>query len=419
MTGRQADAVAGDEHLIVRHGLDRDPDRALEHAQLPAARAEAADAPVECVLEGARPGRPDHPGSLRLAHRFHGSIPFHEVEIIQSQGGTHHEIEGPHRCGWVMSVTSRRPLSLNHLRAFEAVARTLSFNAAADELSVTQSAVSRQIKSLEDELGSRLFQRGTRHVRVSPDGAVLLKAVEPLLGRLDVAVKQIRRGRTRRYVAVSTFASFGSLWLLPKIEGFQRAHADIDIRVFANDALADLDDPELDLALRYCLAEDAGAGAVRLFGEAVTPVVSRGFWARVQEGAEPPLGDPRDLVHHTFIEQEDLLSSLSTLEWRHWLELRGLGDLQPRRWISLSYTYQQVQAALAGQGVALARVPMVVDALARGELVEPFGAEGRLLGKRAYWRVAGKVASSRPEVEAFRAWVDAEAAATRLAIGDG
>lgn len=317
-----------------------------------------------------------------------------------------------------MSPIRRRPLSTNHLRAFEAVARTLSFNAAADELSVTQSAVSRQIKSLEEELGTRLFQRGTRHVRLSADGAVLVRAVEPLLARLDVAVKQIRRGRTRRHVSVSTFASFGSLWLLPKIEAFQRTHADIDIRVFANDALADLDDPELDLALRYCLAEDAGPGAVRLFGEMVTPVVSRAYWARVQAGDEPPLARPRDLAHHTFIEQEDALSVRSALEWRHWLEAHGEVDLQPRRWMSLSYTYQQVQAALGGQGVALARVPMVVDALARGELVEPFGTEARLRSVRAYWRVAGRGATPRPEVEAFSAWVDAEAATTRAATGD-
>jgi LysR family glycine cleavage system transcriptional activator len=317
-----------------------------------------------------------------------------------------------------MSATSRRPLALANLRAFEAVARTSGFHAAADELALTQSAVSRQIKSLEDELGAKVFQRGTRHVRLTGDGALLLRAVEPALARLDAAVKQIRRGRSRRHVSVSTFASFGSLWLLPRIEVFQRQHAEIDIRVSANDALSDLDDPELDVALRCCLPADAGPGAVRLFGETVTPVVSRGYWERVQDGREPPLRAPRDLARHTCIEQEDALSGVSGLEWRHWLDAQGETEVQPRRWMALTYTYQQVQAALAGHGVALARVSMVVDALARGELLEPFGAEARLRSDRAYWRVAGRAASARPEVEAFVAWVDAEAAVTRAAIGD-
>ena len=110
-------------------------------------------------------------------------------------------------------MTSRRPLSLTNLRAFEAVARLLSFGAAAEELHLTQSAISRQIKSLEDELGAALFVRGTRSVQISPDGQTLLRAVEPWLAKLDGSVQQIRRSRSRRRVSVATFASFGSLWL--------------------------------------------------------------------------------------------------------------------------------------------------------------------------------------------------------------
>ena len=121
-----------------------------------------------------------------------------------------------------MSARSRRPLSLTNLRAFEAVARTLNFGGAAEELHVTQSAVSRQIKGLEDELGAQLFTRGTRHVQITPDGQTLLRAVEPLLAKLDTSVQHIRRSRSRRRVSVTTFASFGSLWLLPRIEAFQR-----------------------------------------------------------------------------------------------------------------------------------------------------------------------------------------------------
>src|SRR6187455_1356283 len=110
-----------------------------------------------------------------------------------------------------MSVRSRRPLSLTNLRAFEAVARTLNFGVAAEELHLTQSAVSRQIKGLEDELGAPLFNRGTRSVELTGDGQVLLRAVAPSLDRLDTAVRQIRTSRGRRRVTVNTFASFVSL----------------------------------------------------------------------------------------------------------------------------------------------------------------------------------------------------------------
>ena len=136
-----------------------------------------------------------------------------------------------------MSGASRRTLSLGNLRAFEAVARRLSFSEAAQELFVTQSAVRRQIKGLEDELGAPLFVRGTRHVEMTQSGQILLRAVEASLPRIDASVRQIRQTRSRKRVSVTTFASFGSLWLLPRIEAFQRQHPDIDIRVSATDEI--------------------------------------------------------------------------------------------------------------------------------------------------------------------------------------
>jgi LysR family glycine cleavage system transcriptional activator len=187
-----------------------------------------------------------------------------------------------------MNNRSRRPLSLTNLRAFEAVARTLSFGAAAGELHVTQSAVSRQIKGLEDELGAQLFVRGTRHVQIAPDAQALLRTVEPLLSRLDQSVQQIRRARSRQRVSVTTFASFGSLWLLPRIEAFQRSFPAVDVRVSAHDALADLDDPELDLAVRYCSPSQVGAGGLHLFDETLTPVVSRGLWEQISHRSPLP-----------------------------------------------------------------------------------------------------------------------------------
>jgi LysR family glycine cleavage system transcriptional activator len=317
-----------------------------------------------------------------------------------------------------MNVRSRRPLSLSNLRAFEAVARLLSFGAAAEELHLTQSAISRQIKSLEDELGAPLFLRGTRHVQMAPDGSILLRAVEPWLGKLDTSVQQIRRSRSRRRVSVTTFASFGSLWLLPRIEAFQRQHPDIDIRVSAHDAMADLDDPELDLALRYCSPGQVPGGGVHLFGETLTPVVSRALWEQIRQGHAPPLAKPSDLAQHTLAEEDDDRPSTEYLSWRHWLATQGEAGLQPRRWLYLNFTYQQVQAALAGHGIALARVPLVFEALQRGELVEPFGLAGRIGSPFSYWMIVARASRARSEVMQFCAWVEAEAAATHAAIGE-
>jgi LysR family transcriptional regulator, glycine cleavage system transcriptional activator len=319
-----------------------------------------------------------------------------------------------------MSSRSRhRPLSLGNLRAFEAVARRLSFSAAAEELFVTQSAVSRQIKGLEDELGAPLLVRGTRHVELTQSGRVLLQAVEASLSRIDAGVRHIRQTRSRKRVSVTTFASFGSLWLLPRIEAFQREHPDIDIRVSAIDAITELDDPELDLALRYCRPAQAPVGATRLFGEILTPVVSRSLAEQIGRGQAPPLRHPADLAQHTLAEEDDTKTSTGYLSWRRWLTLHDQPGLQPRRWLYLNFTYQQVQAALAGHGVALARVALVFDALQRGELVEPFGAGGRIESPFMYWLVVAPASRARPEVIQFSEWVLEHASLTRQAIGEG
>ncbi len=317
-----------------------------------------------------------------------------------------------------MSSGSRRPLSLGNLRAFEAVARRLNFSEAAEQLFVTQSAISRQIKSLEEELGAALFVRGTRHVEMTQSGQMLLRAVEAGLPKIDASVRQIRAARSRKRVSVTTFASFGSLWLLPRIEAFQRDHPDIDIRVSAADAIADLDDPELDLALRYCSPAQAPAGAIRMFGEVLTPVVSRSLAEQIRRGEAPPLSRPADLAQHTLAEEDDTKTSTEYLSWRRWLSLHGQPALQPKRWLYLNFTYQQVQAALAGHGVALARIALVFEALQRGELVEPFGAEGRMDSPYLYWLVIAPGSRARPEVGEFCDWVLAQAADTRRTVGE-
>jgi LysR family transcriptional regulator, glycine cleavage system transcriptional activator len=317
-----------------------------------------------------------------------------------------------------MNTSRHRPLSVGPLRAFEAVARRLSFRAAAEELFLTQSAISRQIQALEEEVGAVLFLRGTRHVALTSEGSVLLRAVAPALSQLDAGVRQIRQARGRRSVSVTTFASFASLWLLPRIEAYQRLNPDLDIRVSANDSLVDMDEGDIDLALRYCSAERAPAGAERLFGEAVTPAASPWLVEQAARGDAPRLREAADLAQHALAEEDDHRPSGVLLSWRHWLAAQGLATLQPRRWIYLNFTYQQVQAALAGQALTLARLPLVAETLARGELVEPFGPAARLALPTVYWMAGSPQGVQRPEVQQFMHWVREQATATRRAIGE-
>jgi LysR family transcriptional regulator, glycine cleavage system transcriptional activator len=313
-----------------------------------------------------------------------------------------------------MNRPAHRPLAVGPLRAFEAVARRSSFSAAADELHLTQPAISRQIKGLEDELGAPLFLRGTRSVELTIAGTQLLRGVLPLLNRLDSTVRQIRSARGRRHVSITTFASFASLWLLPRLASFEREHPDIDIRISASDTMADLDDPDVDLALRYCHPEAAPTGATRLFGEVVTPAVGRGLAEQAARGLAPPLAVPADLARHTLLEEDDHRPSAEFLGWRHWLRVHGVAQLEPARWMLLNFTYQQVQAALSGQGVALGRLPLVADALERGELVEPFGSTHRLVSPFAYWMIeCQRGAALRPEVTLFARWLVTQAERTR------
>lgn len=315
-----------------------------------------------------------------------------------------------------MSTLRHRPLPLGNLRAFAAVAKRLNFSAAAEALHITQSAISRQIKTLEDDLGATLFIRGTRHVELTPEGAALLRSVGPWLDRLDASVRQIREKRSRRRVSVTTFASFASLWLLPRLAAFQRLWPDIDIRVSTQDNVVELDDPEQDVALRYARPEHAPSIAVEMFGERLAPVISRRAWEDTCSGAAPALASVADLSQHTLAEESDGLPSFEFVSWRYWLDRNGQPGLQPRRWLYLNYTYQQVQTALAGEGIALARIALVTDALQRGELVEPFGEAGRLETPYRHWLVPLSSGAGRPEVQEFCAWALEQAALTRAAL---
>ena len=204
-----------------------------------------------------------------------------------------------------------RATSAGQLRAFEAVARHLNFRAASEELALTQSAVSRQIQALE-EVGASLFLRHTRAVELTNAGAQLLRAALPSLERIDSAVRIIRQSAGRKSVAISTWASFASMWLIPRLEMFQRAHPDIDIRIDATDVAVDMETTDVDLALRYSAPGQLPSHAVRLFGEQLTPVASP--WL-IESGAR--IKKPIDLAQHALVEASDTHRT-QHMEWLTW-----------------------------------------------------------------------------------------------------
>jgi DNA-binding transcriptional LysR family regulator len=306
-----------------------------------------------------------------------------------------------------------RPISAGHLRAFEAVARHLNFRAASEEMALTQSAVSRQIQALEEEVGATLFLRHTRAVELTSAGTQLLMAVSQALPRIDSAVRQIRQSAGRKSVSVTTFASFASMWLIPRLEQFQRDNPEIDIRIDASDASLDLELADVDLALRYGPTANMPPKAIRLFGEQLTPVASPWLLKTAS-----PVKKPADLAQFALIEAGDAhRTHLEWLTWRRWFDEQQLSRLQPKRWLYFNYAYQMVQAALTGQGVVLARLPMVAEALANGDLIEPLP-RMRMDSPMAYWLILGPRSGGRPEIKAFCDWIMAQGKATRQTVGE-
>ncbi len=308
----------------------------------------------------------------------------------------------------------RRPVGAGYLRTFQTVAQMLSFRAASQALSLTQSAVSRQIQALEDEVGVPLFRRHTRAVELTGAGVQLLQALEPALERVDAAVRQIRQSAGRRTVSISTWSSFASLWLIPRLADFHLTHPDIDVRINATDVPVDLETADVDVALRYALPAQVPARAEQLFGEQLTAVASPALLR--QAGA---IHRPSDLAHHALIEAGMAQRSvhMEWLSWQRWLEAQQLQHLEPVRWLYFNYAHQIAQAALAGQGVALARIPLVADSLAQGSLVEVLPGT-RLDSPMAYWLLVGTQSAPRDETQAFCGWLHAQAQATRSMITD-
>ena len=300
--------------------------------------------------------------------------------------------------------TPRLP-SLDLLKGFEAAARLLSFTKAGEELHLTQSAVSRQIQDLEEQLGVPLFQRRHRALVLTEAGQQLFSAAAQVLATMRAVTDRVRASSGgRRVLSVTTMASFAALWLVPRLAGFARGHHDIDVRIATEPRLQDLEREGLDVGIRYCTEESAGADAVRLFGERVFPVCSPALAADPKR----PLREPVDLRNHVLLQYDDPEGYAPWLNWKSWLELFGLADLRPAGSILLSGYEHIIPAAIAGQGVALGRSPLVRELIAAGTLVAPFPRTSE--SSRAYFAVVSENAVGRAEVDDFVEWLKNEAA---------
>jgi DNA-binding transcriptional LysR family regulator len=291
------------------------------------------------------------------------------------------------------------PLDL--LVGFESAARHLSFTKAGEELFLTQSAVSRQIKELEDQLGVTLFQRRHRALALTEAGHQFYAAASQALSTMRSATERLRAKTGRKVLSVTTTHSFAALWLIPRLAGFTRDHPDMDVRITADVKMVDLERDGFDLALRHGPASLAGPGATRLFGEKVFPVCSPKLLRK------NPLQKPADLKNHVLLSYDDPDVRHPWLHWKTWLEVERIADLKPAGTLSFSGYEQIIPAAVAGHGVALGRTPLVKDLIADGQLVAPFKSQAD--PARAYFAIVSKNAASRPEVAAFVEWLKAEA----------
>ena len=293
------------------------------------------------------------------------------------------------------------PLDL--LVGFEAAARHLSFTKAGEELYLTQSAVSRQIKELEDQLGLPLFQRRHRALSLTDAGQQFYAVAAQVITTMRAATERLRtQAGKRRPLTVTTTNSFASLWLIPRLAGFTREHPGVDVRITAETKVQDLERDGLDVALRHGPASLAGPNAVRLFGERVFPVCSPKLLKKL------PLKKPEDLRNHVLLQYHDPDVRHPWLHWKTWLEVAGVAGLRPAGTLSFSGYEQIIPAAVAGHGVALGRSPLVKDLIDSRQLIAPF--KSMADPARAYFVIVSRDAAQRPEVNAFVEWLKSEAA---------
>ncbi|TCW80478.1 LysR family transcriptional regulator [Burkholderia sp. SRS-46] len=298
-----------------------------------------------------------------------------------------------------MSTPLARLPSLDLVRGFVAVGRRMSITLAAQDLYVTQSAVSRQVHALEAHLGVALLQRGYRRIAFTPEGERLFHIADAALRSLQDTVGTLTAARERQPVTVTASIGVTALWLLPRLGQLQARHPEIDLRVAANDKVLDLRAEGIDLGIRYSPRERAPAGALHLFDETVVPVAHPAHAAR-------PIADADALASHVLLEFDG--PPQTQLQWREHLHAAGLGDARPKGVLRFNQYDQVIQAALAGQGIALGRLALVAPMLADGRLtlLGPHGCAPR--NGYGYW-LFQRDAAPRREVAEVRDWIRAQA----------
>src|SRR5215472_13308403 len=294
-------------------------------------------------------------------------------------------------------MTARLP-SLNGLRAFEAAARHLSFTQAASELNVTQTAISHQIRRLEEELGIRLFVRKNRALALTAQARDYLPGGRAAFNDLRLATDRLLRKDDDNVLTVSTLASLAAKWLLPRLTAFQEAHPGLDVRITTSTALVDFKNGDVDAAIRYGRGHWPGVRADWLMADEVFPVCSPALLS-----GKRPLRVPEDLRDHVLLH-----TSANNDDWRQWLTAAGLpSDISKQPGITFDLMLMTVQAAIDGLGVAMGRTSYVQDDIAKGRLVVPF--EITLPADAGFYIVSPEGVPDPPKLRAFRQWLTASA----------
>jgi LysR family transcriptional regulator, glycine cleavage system transcriptional activator len=303
--------------------------------------------------------------------------------------------------------TSRkgRPLPpLNALRAFEAIARHLSFAKAAEELHVTPAALSHQIRGLEQEVGP-LFHRRTRAIELTETGRLLYPGLHAGFESVRNALAQLDRTREGRVLVVTATPGLVAKWLMPRLWRFLRAHPDIDARVAATMKIVDFNAEGVDLGIRLSKRVDPDLHTEKLFDDTMLPVCSPRL---VEQG----LHRAADLARFPLIHYDFATSMHAPPVWTDWFPLAGLqGADAPTRGLRVSAADHALEAAVSGAGVALSHKLIASDDVHAGRLVTPFGPELPLAS--AYYFVCPKGHETRPKVRAFRDWLFAEMEETK------
>jgi LysR family glycine cleavage system transcriptional activator len=285
------------------------------------------------------------------------------------------------------------------LRAFEAAARHLSFTRAAAELNVTQTAISHQIRRLEEQLGLRLFVRRRRALELTKEAQQFLPAVGAAFGDLRRATERLLRGHEKMILTVSCLPSLAAKWLVPRLASFQEGHPGIEVRIATSTRIVDFRREEVDLAIRYGKGRWPGMRADWLMAENVSPVCSPALLT-----GHRPLRRPEDLAYHSLLHV-----NLYPDEWLLWLTGAGLpASLASGPSLTFDLGLMALQAAIDGLGVALGRTPFVAADIATGRLVTPF--DIALPSEAGFYIVAPERSAHAPHIAQFRDWLISAAA---------